>query len=154
MEPEIRNFNTATAIYVRGTGPYAKSAKDAWGAVCAYAFPAGLVGENSKFIGISHDDPNNTPEDKLRYDACITVDREVQPSAEIGVQDIAGGRYAVFLHKGPYDKLMGVYAEIFEKWRPANDYTLREVPCFEIYLNSPDQTPPEELLTEVCIPIE
>jgi AraC family transcriptional regulator len=154
MEPEIRDMEPMPVIYVRRMGPYKDAAEAAWGTLCGYAFPKGLEGKDSRFIGVCYDDPDVTPEDKIRYEACITVDREVQPEGEIGVQTIDGGRYAVFLHEGPYEKLKDTYQAVYGQWVPGSGCKLREKPCFEVYLNSPDETPPEDLRTEICIPIE
>jgi AraC family transcriptional regulator len=153
LKPEIRIRPETRCVFVRRTGRYEESAKGAWEAVCGFAFPRGLVGEGAQMIGISHDDPQITAEDKLRYDACITVDRDVTPEGEVGVTTIAGGRYAVFTHAGGYDGLSGTYRQIYGAWLPASGAKLRDVPCFEVYLNSPDRVKPEDLRTEICIPI-
>lgn len=110
---------------------------------------------SSLLIGIGHDDPRITPEERIRYDACIAIKKEVAPEGEIGVQKIAGGRYAVVLHKGPYDRFSETYNAIFSWWLPESGERLRNDPCFEIYLNrAAHRTKPENLRTEICLPIE
>ena len=154
MDAKIRNREETKVIYARRTGDYNKSAGEAWQAVCRFAGPKGLIGGGTAFIGISHDDPEVTPADKLRYDACLTVDKDIQPQGEIGVQTIAGGKYAVFMHKGPYDMLGQTYGDIYRQWLPQSGEKLRDLPCFEIYLNSPDKTKPADLRTEIWIPVQ
>ncbi len=154
MQPEIRTRPEVKVIFVRGTGKYSKTASETWPAICRFAFSHRLVGRDAEFIGISHDDPNITAEDKLRYDACITVDQEVKPEGEIGCKTLAGGTYAVFLHQGPYENLHKTYREIYASWLPSSGKQLRDVPCFEIYLNDPQRTKPENLKTEICVPIQ
>ena len=113
-----------------------------------------MTGE-TLLIGISHDDPNITPEKRIRYDACITFAGEAKPEGEVGIQTIAGGRYAVFLHRGPHEGLGATYGAIFSGWLPASGARLREAPCFEVYLNrDPRRTKPENLRTEVWVPVE
>lgn len=153
MEHRIEECPERKVVFVRRMGRYDKAAGEAWSAVCGFAFPRGLVGRQAEFIGVSYDDPDITAEDKLRYDACITVEREVKPEGEVGVQTLAGGPYAVFTLKGPYDGLKALYRGIFGQWLPASGRRLRDAPCFEKYLNHPGQTPPKDLLTEVFIPI-
>ncbi|HHN64634.1 MAG TPA: GyrI-like domain-containing protein [Nitrospirae bacterium] len=71
------------------------------------------------------------------------------------MQTIPGGRYAVFLHKGPYDRFDETYNMIFSKWLPQSGERLRDVPSFEVYLNrDPRRTKPENLRTEIWVPIE
>ncbi len=87
-------------LYVRKTGPYRKAAASAWRTLCFFAGPRRLLGPDTQFIGLSHDDPDITTADKLRYDACIPLSRPVKPRGKVGLKTIAGGRHAVFLHKG------------------------------------------------------
>jgi len=154
MKPEIRTVPERTLIFVRRTGDYGTSSSGAWSAICGYAFPRGLVGPGAQFIGMSHDDPTITPSDQLRYDACITVDRPVTPEGEVGVRTLPAGRIAVFLHKGPYEELSKTYEAIYGSWLPASGAELAERPNYEIYLNMPGETAPEELLTEICLPLK
>ena len=156
MEPKIVERPEKTVVYVRRTGPYAKAAGEAWGAVCRFAYSRRLVNkaDGSEFIGISYDDPNVTAEDKLRYEACITVKPGVKAEGEVGVKQLEGGKFAMFLHKGPYENFTKTYEEIFGRWLPASGAKLRDRPSFELYLNSPDRTRPENLRTEIYVPIE
>jgi AraC family transcriptional regulator len=108
----------------------------------------------AQFIGICHDDPDVTPPRKIRYDACVTVDDDFRAQGEIGVQKIAGGEYAMLTHHGSYQRLNETYAKIMGQWLPRSGRELRSTPCFEIYLNDPESTPPEELLTDVFVPLE
>lgn len=154
MKPEIRTIEPMPVIFVRRTGPYGQAAGEAFGTLCRFAGPRGLIGPASKMIGISHDDPKVTDESKFRYDACISVDRDVTPEGDVEKKNIAGGRYAVFLHEGPYEAFMQTYDWIFGGWLPSSGEQLREEPCFELYLNSPDQAKPEDLRTEIWLPIQ
>jgi AraC family transcriptional regulator len=154
LKPEIRTRDEVKCVFVRRTGSYEDSARQAWEAVCRFAFPRGLVGPGSQMIGVSRDDPQVTAPDQLRYDACITVGRDVAPEGEVGVTTIAGGKYAVFVHQGPYEEFTRTYQEIYGGWLPASGMRLRDVPGLEIYLNSPGQVKPEELRTEICVPVE
>jgi AraC family transcriptional regulator len=153
MKPEMKNRSDTQVLYVRRTGKYNESARTAWGAVCGYAFRKGLVEPDAEFIGLSHDDPDVTPEDKLRYDACISVKSEVKPEGEVGVQTIPGGNFAVFLHKGPYENLYNTYKAIYSEWLPQSGAQLRDASCFEKYLNDASRTKPADLLTEIYIPV-
>ncbi len=115
---------------------------------------AGLLGGGAQFIGLSHDDPDVTPVAKIRYDACVPVDDGFRAEGEIGVQTIAGGAYAVTTHHGPYSDLKDTYAALCGQWLPRSGWRFRDTPCFEIYLNDPEGTEPEELLTDIYLPLE
>ncbi len=155
MQPDIRMFSDQKVLFVRKTGKYDKAASEAWSTLMKFAYSRRLMKKDTQAIGISHDDPDITPEGKIRYDACITIHQDVKPEGEVGIQTINGGRYAVFLHKGPYDRLGETYKATFTQWLPSSGEKLRDVPCFEIYLNrDPRRTKPENLRTEICVPIE
>ncbi len=106
------------------------------------------------FLGLCHDDPEITPPEKVRYDACVTVDEAYQPEGEIGLQTIPGGEYAVMTHFGPYSKLGQSYNKLLGQWLPRSGRELRSSPCFEVYLNSPENTEPEDLITDLYAPLE
>ena len=114
----------------------------------------GLLGGGSQFIGICHDDPVVTPANRIRYDACVTVDQRFRARGDIGVQIIAGGDYAVMTHFGPYEKLGESYTKLLGQWLPRSGRNLGATPCFEVYLNSPENTEPEDLVTDIHAPLE
>jgi AraC family transcriptional regulator len=154
MKPEIRNIDPLKVLFARRTGPYSQAAGEAFGVLFQFASPRGLIGPMARLIGISLDDPTVTSEAQLRYDACLTIDREVESEGDIGVKTIAGGTYAVFAHQGPYTLFNNTYEQIFKGWLPHSSARLRDEPCFEVYLNGPSRATPEDLRTEIWLPIE
>jgi AraC family transcriptional regulator len=153
LKPEIRQINTIKVLYIQAIGDY-NNVGPAWERLCSFAGRNNLFGKNTKMIGLSHDDPDITETSKLRYDACLSLDKDVRPEGEIGVKEIAGGKYAVFIHKGPYADLHKSYNDIFRNWFPESEFELGDSEPLEIYLNDPDSVKPEELLTEICIPLK
>lgn len=153
MEVRIEQVQPIHVAFVRHVGPYAEVGA-AWNKLCAWAGPRGLLGPGLLVLGLCHDDPEVTPPDRIRYDACIAVGDDVQPEGEIGIQDVAGGEYAVTVHRGPYERLADTYAAMCGQWMPGSGRQPRSSPSFEIYHNSPETTPPEQLITEVHVPLE
>ncbi len=153
MEVRIEKIEPIRVAFMRHIGPYEECGKT-WAKFCAWAGPRGLFGPNTTVLGISHDDPEVTPPEKIRYDACITVDENFEPEGEVGVQEISGGDYAVIVHHGPYERLIDTYSRICGEWAPRSGRVLKSGPCFEIYRNNPEETPPEVLVTDVYVPLE
>ena len=151
--PEIRQRPATPVAYIRHVGPY-EDVSTVWQKLASFASQHQLFGPKTAFIGIGRDDPSITASNQLRYDACITLDHELTPTGEVGVQTIPGGRYAVFLHRGPYKTFAGAYGAIYREWLPVSGEQLRDEPAFELHLNTPDRTPPAELRTEIWIPLE
>ncbi len=150
---EVKTLEPQRIAFVRHIGPY-QGVGAAWGKLCAWAGPRGLLGPATRFIGICYDDPQITPPEKIRYDAAIAIGRPVQPEGEIGVTELAGGDYAVATHRGPYETLSRTYQLLLGAWLPQSGRDLRDAPCFEAYLNSPQSASPEDLLTAIHVPIE
>ncbi|MBK9992022.1 MAG: AraC family transcriptional regulator [Verrucomicrobia bacterium] len=153
ISPEIRQRPATQVAFVRHIGPY-HAVGAAWHKLCSFAGQNQLLSPKVAYIGISRDDPKITAIDQLRYDACITLEHALAPSGEIGVQTIPGGRYAVFLHSGPYENFSATYDMIYRDWLPLSHEQLRDQPEFEIYLNTVETTTPENLRTEIWIPLE
>ena len=65
-----------------------------------------------------------------------------------------GGKWAVFRYIGAYDYLHQAWSQIYRGWLPASGYALRDTLPFESYFNDPQVVSPEELLTEIWLPIE
>ena len=149
---EIKTLPPQRVVYLRHTGPYDQVGAT-WGKLSAWAGRRGLFGPATRMLGVSYDDPQITPPEKLRYDAALTVDRPVQPEGEFGVMELAGGEYATLLHKGPYETIGRSYQALVGGWLPQSGRELRDAPCFEVYLNSPQNTRPEELLTLIHAPV-
>ncbi|MAE43890.1 MAG: hypothetical protein CMF63_02675 [Magnetovibrio sp.] len=89
----------------------------------------------------------------MRYDACLRVEDDIEPGEDIGLQEIAGGTYIVATHEGPYSDFNQTYSCLYADYIPSNQWECRDAPCVEIYLNDPNSTPPEDLVSLVCIPV-
>ena len=71
---------------------------------------------------------------------------------EILPGEIPGGRYATCLFTGPYSEL-GMAYDALNQWVTENGYTPSGV-VYEMYLDDPSQTPPQELKTLILFPLQ
>ncbi len=155
IKPLIKKIETKKVIYFQVTDTYgSEKTAYAWERICGYMKEKNLFSFGMECIGVSHDDPSVTEPEKCRYDACLTVKQDVKPDGEIGFKQIEGGRYAIFRYIGPYERLNEVYNYIYHSWLPSSGYELRDLPCFEKYLNSPDKHKPEDLKTHIYLPLK
>jgi AraC family transcriptional regulator len=155
MNVRIETLPERPILRVRQTGPYKDSAARAWSMLCGWAGPKGLLGPRTLFFGIGHDDPSATAPEAIRYDAAIFVEGAApapQPPVEADI--LPGGDYAVVTHQGPYEKLEDTYRAVMGQWLPQSGREPRNAPCFEVYRNDPDTTPPDELLTDIHVPLK
>ncbi|MBN1825511.1 MAG: AraC family transcriptional regulator [Candidatus Eisenbacteria bacterium] len=153
MDARMETIGPLRVAFVRHTGPYDECGK-AWGTLCAVLGPKGLLGPDTRFLGLCHDDPEVTPPEKIRYDACAVVDERFQPEGEVGAQVLPEGEYAMALHRGPYSGLAAAYAELCGQWVARQGREVASAPSLEFYRNDPNTTAPEDLLTEICVPLE
>lgn len=113
-----------------------------------------LVNEHTRSLGVYFDDPGSVPPEDLRSRAGIVVDDNFIPDDDkVELYELAGGRVAVMLHKGPYVKLEKSYNWFYSIWLPQSGEQPADAPTYEEYLNSPQTTPAAELLTEICMPL-
>jgi len=160
QEPKIVEFKPVEVLYVRKEGDYMKSAGEAWEVLMGFAyknrikFKKNLMRKDAMMFGIGHDDPNVTDVEKLRFDACISWDdKTVEPQGDILNKTIDGGKYAMFIHKGAYENLKSTY-DMIGDWIVERGINVGDKPMFEKYLNrDPRRTKPENLKTEIYVPI-
>jgi len=152
MEVRFETRKPLRVAFVRHVGPYQECGA-AWQTLCRFAAQQGWFSPDILRIGISHDDPEVTEPGHLRYDACLTVDDQFQAVGEVGLQVIPGGHYAVATHRGPLEALEATYRQLFREWVPSSGRELSSAPCFEIYRNDPSTTRPDDLVTEIYIPL-
>ncbi|MBI5388629.1 MAG: AraC family transcriptional regulator [Verrucomicrobia bacterium] len=152
MNGILKQVAPMRVAFMRHVGPY-DQVHETWDGFCMFLGKEGLLGGGARFLGICHDDPDVTPPDKIRYDACVTVDDRFRPQGEIGVQVIPGGEYAMATHFGPYAKLGESYRRLVGQWLPRSGRELASSPCFEEYLNSPETTAPKDLITDIYVPL-
>jgi AraC family transcriptional regulator len=153
VDVRIETIPVLRVAFMRHTGPY-QEVKETWEKLMAWAGPRGLLAGAPQILGVPLDDPEVTPPDKVRYDACIVVDDRIRPEGEVGVQQVGGGEYAVATHRGPYRAVGETFARLCGEWLPGSGRELRPAPPLLIPRNSPADPAPEGLLTDVCMPLE
>lgn len=91
--------------------------------------------DRPRFIGICHDDPAITEEDKIRFDAAVLVPEAIKGDNVISIGTIKAGAYIVAHHVGTVQQLYESYVYLLEQWIKNTPYRLRNEPPFEIYQN-------------------
>ena len=146
----IESLSTLRVAFMRHTGPY-KNAGETFQKMMCWAMERGLFTPSTKVLSICHDDPEVTPEEKQRLDCCVSVDEVFAPGDDVSVQEIPSGEYVILTHRGCYSGLPDSYCWLYGEWLPTSGKEFANRPPFEIYLNNPVDTPPEQLTTEICI---
>ncbi len=108
-----------------------------------WAKPKGLIPSELVFLASYADDPETTPLDKLRLDACMTIPESTDvDDANVHEKMLPSGTYTVMRAElaGPpeYEPAWNAVVE----WVEQHHYEMdRTRPCYEVYLNNPDEYP-------------
>jgi AraC family transcriptional regulator len=110
----------------------------------------------SRMVGIFYDDPTQVEESKLHSKAAIHLAHEtdVEVISPVEKLQLRGGDHAMLLHKGPYQDLGKSWMWFYNDWLPQSGRTPDfSTPSFEVYMNTPEEAAPEDLRTELYIPL-
>jgi AraC family transcriptional regulator len=151
LEYRVEELPAQRLLAVRRTGRYRDSAPAAFQALLAIARRHNLINQRTMFLGLSYDAPESHEQDELRYDACISSDAAA--IEDLHVVERRAGRYAIHRHQGPYHLIEHAFDRLLDAAILSGAHRLREEPFVEINLNDPAVVRPEDLLTDVCIPV-
>lgn len=163
MKVDVKTLPTYHVAFVRHISGYSKgqfslAINQAFQQVCGWAAARDLTGPQTRVIGIPYDNPDVTPNDRCRYDACVTVPDTVKDgSGEIGIQDIPGGKYAVCRIEVPAaeaHKIGETVDQMYGQWLPSSGFTVEDKPALEIYYEDPNRPQGTWVIMEYCIPVK
>jgi AraC family transcriptional regulator len=149
---EIKEMPEMKVVYIRHTGEYNQIGK-AFERLMKWAGARGLLNfPETKTATVYLDDPSVTAIDKLRQDACVTVNGDVKVEGEIGKAVIPAGKHAV----GRFQ----IDAHGFEKawstvclWITESGYQPYGNP-YELYYSSAEDAAKGKFDLDICIPVK
>jgi AraC family transcriptional regulator len=154
MEIEVKSLPSLRVAFVRNLGPY-ETCHVAWEKLHAWAVNKKLITPETKWIGASYDDPNTTPPEQIRYDACMTVGPEVEAEGDIQVQELPGGDFIMTTHVGAFSKMGQTFQTLFSEGLAKFKREFRcEAPCLEFYIDDMEKVPEEKDRTELYAPVK
>lgn len=152
-EPIVKHIPDLHLAYIRNTGSYDKVAPS-FQRLMLWAATHFVLKLTPTTLGIVHDNPDLTNEEKIRFDACVIVNKPVQPKGEIGYKKIDCGKFAIFRYKGPYENFYSVYDYIYNVCLSEKGWELADKPALEWYIKSPPFFKPENYVTDFYVPIK
>lgn len=134
MNIDIRTLPPRRLAYMRYTGPYGHPGiNETWQRFMAWGAQRGLTQPRRTMYGISQDNPEITPPERCRYDCCVEVDASFDPEGIVGVQDLAGGRYACALFTGTGATIAQAWMTLYGQWMPSSGWQAGDGPALELY---------------------
>jgi AraC family transcriptional regulator len=79
------------------------------------------------------------------------VSGTVKSTKEMKVYELSGGKMAHTIHYGPYESCEPTYLNLFA-WIKEKGCRISG-PIREVYLNDPQEVPPDKIITEIFVPV-
>ncbi len=158
MNVVVTMMEERRVAYARQIGPYGKELGAAWERILGWAGGRGLLQRPGvEIVGVSWDNPELTPPERCRYDACVAVPEGVRTDEGIGVRTLPGGLHACYRRPTRMAEFGAAMNELLGIWLPESGYECRGVP-FELYHGRPEEdgVPEEERIWDVtfCLPVK
>lgn len=143
-------------LYFGVTGSYEESAQRAWHGMLGW-FDTNRLGLGlPRGFGIFREDGSSDEVQTYRYGACIELKPglSADPSNGIVRRVTPHGAYALARLKGGHQLIGEKLQRIRQHWSETDAIVIdRERPYMEVYLNDPATTPPDDLMTQLCVPV-
>jgi effector-binding domain-containing protein len=153
-EPVIKDVPALRVVSKRDRGSYGETIGRLIGELCETLFrpdnQKNLVKMSGPCMAIYHDQEYKEKDADIEVAIPITGRIEVDEGME--VKNLPPARVLAVVHKGSYETLHMTYKDLY-------DYMMKNGmefagPGRELYLSDPCKTAPEELLTEIQLPIK
>lgn len=153
IDVEIKTTEPETVAYLPMRGAYSQI-PEAMGRLYGWVAQHGLQ-PGGMPTAVYYTSPDAGPESEAMWElqAPVVGDVAEQPPDEdgCGVKRLEPQLVASTMYRGPYEAIAPTYDEL-GRWIVANGYAPSGAPS-ESYLSDPQDTPPEEYLTEVRFPV-
>jgi AraC family transcriptional regulator len=153
--PRIEEYAPREALALRHVGPY-DEVDSVIERLLDIAGRRGFL-PDGRVLALSYDSPDLEEHESLRFDACVTLtpNGDVAGAHSDGLRDIdiPGGRYAIFQHRGPYQRITHAYDQIVARWILTGRIELRDAPFINTYLSDPTRVAAPDLECELAVPI-
>ena len=153
MNAEVREMPEYKVAYIRKLGPYGpETCGQGFEELMSWAGPKGHLSACQVF-GVYWDNPEVTPPEKCRFDACISIPDGAATDGPVGLQAIAGGPYAVCHFEIQVNDFTQAWEEAFA-WLIDSGSEAAEKPCYELYHNNGAEHPEGKWIFDICIPLK
>lgn len=153
MNAEVKEMSEYNVAYVRKLGPYCKeTCEQAFTELMQWAGPRNLMGPG-KILAVYWDNPEVTPPEKCRVDACVVVPEGTDTTGPINTQTISGGPYAVCHFELNTESFQQAWEDAFA-WLCNSGYECTDKPCYELYHNNAAEHPEGKCIFDICIPLK
>lgn len=157
LQYEIDYLADFEMLYLEHRGSYENIAaiKNTWTQFVNYLDSKNLLSGKSIFFAEVLDDNEIAESINCRYNVALILDKAIsfEPEGMFLKKKHTRQKYAKFIHKGSHESCHETYDKIYAHWMTDIQLEFKDLPTLEFFLNDEVDTPPEELLTEIYIPV-
>ncbi len=127
-----------------------------WEQLLAYAINKEILTDDTPVMAEILDDNEISESVHCRFAPAIILQNPdvITPEGLFNIKEHKRQKYAKFIHPGSHASCMDTYNKIYAYWMTEVGLELEDLPTLEFYLNDESDTPAEELLTEIYIPVQ
>ena len=147
---DIRSTQERHTLVIRTSTPVEKLSEvmgSGYGEIMQVMGTSGVQPAGPPFAVYHNMDMSN-----LDVEIGFPVTAKTQGSGRVKAGKLPGGKAAVTVHVGPYQKIEEAYNRLTAYVKEQGLET--ESFCYEFYLNDPGETKPEDLKTEIYFPVK
>jgi AraC family transcriptional regulator len=153
---EIKEFPQRRVAFIRVIGAYGEGKLlEAFGRMVDWAKEMNLC-ETETVFGMSIDDPMVTPQDKYRYEVCLTIPDsiDINNHPEISVMTMPKINYAVTRVSGDFSRVATATNYLFSDWLINSPYEPEHQHGLEIFLDKENVCNWNHFDLDLCIPVK
>jgi DNA gyrase inhibitor GyrI len=144
-KPEVVNFPATHYVYVEKTGQFLSTAPQAWKSAHAFVPELSMKNKITGYMSLYKIGP------QLYRAGFALAAPPVDLPAGMAYEQVAGGKYSRFILTGPYTDLPAASGQA---WNIVAEkkIAVRDDFAIENYMNDPNVTPADQLITQILIP--
>lgn len=157
---DVKKMEARSLLYTRYSGPYQGDGQlfqQLWKRLCSWAGARGLIGKDTEYLVLYHDDPELTDHQKLRVTVALTLPAEAEVEAgEMGRMELEEGLYAQAHFRLNSQEYGEAWNWVYREWLPQSGYTPDDRPSFEYFPAGEEGEKQEKdgrYPVDICIPL-
>ncbi|MEE9414419.1 MAG: AraC family transcriptional regulator [Acidimicrobiales bacterium] len=126
--------------YVRAKGLFGVDDLTAeYDSLMRWAVEQGVDTAAERLIGMSWDNYETTPVDRLHYDFAITIPTDVEPDGLVSLSELPAMTAVAVRCCGGLDRIAQAWDYLYEDWFPGSRHSPADLPGFKFFHRRPDE---------------
>lgn len=148
MNFKVETLPNYRIAYMRRVGPYGPANIEVMEGLKKWAKNRNLL-ESAILFAIPRDNPETTPPENCRFDACVVISKDYQMDDSIYEDELPGGKYVIYEVRHTAEDIQKAYVDIFPSLQ-GSGYQMDNKPIMEKYVGDMVNNP----YCEICVPVK